>query len=159
MYVCMYEFTDDTKQEILEPTLVSVFCWCTFKWFFVKVLESTKKISQEYFLDDPGVRLVAFPKSINKICEKQLQRNSFLRKVAPNPSTKSLKNTCEKIFVLENCSVSMNKIFEINMWRNSFFQFSIFLVILVVVLNAPLLMFGISFSNPPSRNSIFIHLV
>ena len=37
------------------------------------------KIFQEYFLDDLIFRLVAILKSINKIFEKQLQRNPFLR--------------------------------------------------------------------------------
>ena len=114
MYVCM-NFQMIVNKKYQNRRLAVFFVSVPLNDFFVEVLESTKKTSQEYFLDDPGVRLVAFPKSINKICEKQLQRNSFLRKVAPNPSTKSLKNTCEKIFVLENCSVSMNKIFEINM--------------------------------------------
>ena len=114
MYVCM-NFQMIVNKKYQNRRLAVFFVSVPLNDFFVEVLESTKKISQEYFLDDPGVRLVAFPKSINKICEKQLQRNSFLRKVAPNPSTKSLKNTCEKMFVLENCSVSMNKIFEINM--------------------------------------------
>ena len=114
MYVCM-NFQMIVNKKYQNRRLAVFFVSVPLNDFFVEVLESTKKISQEYFLDDPGVRLVAFPKSINKICEKQLQRISFLRKVAPNPSTKSLKNTCEKMFVLENCSVSMNKIFEINM--------------------------------------------
>ena len=47
---------------------------------------------------------------------KKLQRYPFLRQVVQNLSTKSLKNICKK------CSVSINKIFETNMWRNSFFS-------------------------------------
>ena len=46
--------------------------------FVVEVLESMGKIFQEYFLDDLVLRLVAIPKSINKIFKKQLQRNPFL---------------------------------------------------------------------------------
>ena len=37
------------------------------------------KIFKEYFLDNPVFRLVAILKSINKVFEKQLQRNLFLR--------------------------------------------------------------------------------
>ena len=37
------------------------------------------KIFQEHFLDIPVFRLVATLKSTNKIFEKQLQRNPFLR--------------------------------------------------------------------------------
>ena len=49
--------------------------------FFVVVetLEYMNKISQEYLLDNPVFKLVAFLKSINKIFKKQLQRNPFLR--------------------------------------------------------------------------------
>ena len=81
MYACMHEFPDDNKQEILEPKLINMFCYCTFKWitFVVEVLESTNKILQEYFLDIPVFKLVAILKSINKIFEKQLQRNPLLR--------------------------------------------------------------------------------
>ena len=73
----------------------------------------------------------------------------------PNLSAKFLKNNCKEIFILENFSVSMNKIFEIHLRRNSFFffQFTILLVILFIVHNLPLLKcFGISFSKPPSRS-------
>ena len=34
---------------------------------------------QEYFLDDPVFKLLAIQKSVNKIFEKQLQKNPFLR--------------------------------------------------------------------------------
>ena len=37
------------------------------------------KIFQEHFLDNPVFRLVAIVKSINKIFQKQLQKNPFLR--------------------------------------------------------------------------------
>ena len=80
------------------------------------------KIFQEYFLDDSVFRLVAILKSINKIFEKQLQRNPFLRWVVSNLSTK----TCKEIYVLESCSVSMNKIFEVHTCDGIlFFFFSI----------------------------------
>ena len=36
------------------------------------------KFFQEHFLDNPVIRLVAILKSINKIFEKQLQKNPFL---------------------------------------------------------------------------------
>ena len=78
----------------------------------------------------------SYLKSINKIFEKYRQRNPFLKQAVPNLSTKSLKNTWEV-----SGSVSMNKIFEIHRWRGSCFQFtieSIFLSILLFVLNAPL---------------------
>ena len=79
------------------------------------------KIFQEYFLDDPVFKLVAIQKSINKIFKKQLQRNPFLRQVVPNLSTESLKNTCKEICILESCSISTNKIFEMHLRRNSYF--------------------------------------
>ena len=75
-------------------------------YFFEEVLESANKIFREHFLDDPVFRLVAILKSVNKIFEKQ------------NPlkiSTKSFKNISEKICILENWSVSTNKIFEIQL--------------------------------------------
>ena len=71
---------------------------------------------QEYFLDDPGFRLVAILKCI-KIFQNQFQRNPYLRL-----STESLKNTCKKIYILEGFSVSINKIFEVHLWRNLFFS-------------------------------------
>ena len=37
------------------------------------------KIFQEHFLDNPVFRLVAILESVNKIFEKQLQKNPFLR--------------------------------------------------------------------------------
>ena len=107
--------------------------------FVVEVLESMGKIFQEYFLDNLVLRLVAIPKSINKIFEKQLQRNPFLLQVVLNLSTKSFKNTCKEICILESCSLSVNKTFEIHLWRNSFFQFIILLVIFMIALNAPVL--------------------
>ena len=80
------------------------------------------KIFLEYFLDDPVFKLVAIQKSINNIFKKQFQRNPFLRKVVSNLSTESLKNTCKEICVLESCSVSVNKIFEMHLCRNVFFS-------------------------------------
>ena len=85
---------------------------------------------------------VCSSKSINKILEKYLQRNPFLRYVVPNLSTKFLKNTCREIQILESCSASMNKIFHIHLWSNSFFFFSLpykvysFLAIFMIFLNA-----------------------
>ena len=73
------------------------------------------KIFLEYFLDDPVFKLITIQKSINKIFKKQLKRNPFLRKVISNLSTESLKNTCKEICILERCSVSVNKIFEIRL--------------------------------------------
>ena len=70
---------------------------------------------KEYILDDPVFRLVAILKSISKVFKKQLQRNPLLRCIVQNLSTKSLKNTYEKIFILRSCSVSMNKILEIHL--------------------------------------------
>ena len=49
------------------------------KQFVLEVLKYMNKIFQEYFLDDPVIRLVAILKSINKFFEKQLERNPFLR--------------------------------------------------------------------------------
>ena len=56
-----------------------------------------------------------------------------------NLSGKSLKSTCKEICILESFFVSMNKIFEIHLWKNTFFQFTILLVIFVIVPNVPLL--------------------
>ena len=53
-------------------------------------VESMNKIFQEYFLADPVFKLAAILKSINKILQKQLQRNPL---VVPNLSTKSLKKS------------------------------------------------------------------
>ena len=38
-----------------------------------------KKIFQGHVLENPAFRLVAILKSVDKILEKQLQRNPFLR--------------------------------------------------------------------------------
>ena len=43
----------------------------------------------------------------------------------PILSAKSLKNTCKETCIIQSFSVSMNKVFEIHRWRNSFFQFTI----------------------------------
>ena len=79
------------------------------------------KLIQEHFSDDPVFRLVTILKSINKILEKQLQRNPFFKMVIPNLSAKSLKNTCEEICILESFSVSMSKIFEIHLCEGILF--------------------------------------
>ena len=81
----------------------------------MEVLESMSKIFQEYFVDDPVFRYVAILKSLFKKLEWQFQENPFLRQVVPNLSTKSLKNTCEEICILESCFLSMSKIFEMNL--------------------------------------------
>ena len=88
---------------------------------------------QEYFLDNPVFRLETILKSINKLFEKQLQRYPFLSQVVPNLPTKSLKNTWKKICILESGSVSINKIFEMHLWKNYFLWFTILLVIFVIV--------------------------
>ena len=49
------------------------------------------KTFQELFLDNPVFRLVAVLKPINKIFEKELQKNLFLMEMILNLSTKSLK--------------------------------------------------------------------
>ena len=92
--------------------------------------------------------------TINKI----FQKKSIFKVVVPNLSTKSVKNTCKEICILESCSVSMNTCEGIFFF---FFQFTILLVIFVTVLDAPpsLKIFNIRFSKPTSRNSMFIHLV
>ena len=61
----------------------------------------------------------SYSEVMTKLIEKQLQKNQFLRYVVPNLSAKSLKNTWEEICILETCSVSMNKIFEIHLRRHS----------------------------------------
>ena len=70
---------------------------------------------------------------------KTTSNKSFLTLVVLNLSTKSMKNSCKDICILENCSVSINKIPEIYLRRNSFFHFTILLVIFGIVLNAPIL--------------------
>ena len=80
--------------------------------------------------------ICSYSEVMTKLIEKQLQKNQFLRYVVPNLSTKSLKNTWEEICILETCSVSMNKIFEIHLRRHS----TILLVyICVIFLNVPLI--------------------
>ena len=73
------------------------------------------KIFQKYFLDNPVFRYVAILICINKIFQNQLQKYPLLRQAVPNLSTKSLRNTCEEIYILESCSVPMNKIFQIHL--------------------------------------------
>ena len=46
---------------------------------FAEGIYLTNKIFWEYFLESPVLRLVAIPKSIYKIVEKQLKRDPFLR--------------------------------------------------------------------------------
>ena len=82
-------------------------------------------------------------KSINKIFEKQLQGNPFLRLVVPDLQ---IKSDNQQYTILQNLqtifSVSMNKIFETHQLKNYFFQFTIegiLLAIFVNVLNTPLL--------------------
>ena len=36
-----------------------------------------------------------------------------------NLSAKLLKNTCKEVYILESFSISMSKIFEIHLWRNT----------------------------------------
>ena len=47
------------------------------------------EIFQEYYLGSSVSGLEAILRSLNKIFKKQLQRNSFLRQLVPNLSTKS----------------------------------------------------------------------
>ena len=78
MYVCMYEFPDDHKQEILEPRLFNMFRYCTFKLIiFVAVLQSMTKIFQEHFLDNPFFRLVAILKSITKFSKNNFNEINY----------------------------------------------------------------------------------
>ena len=123
---------------------------------FVVEVKLLNKIFREEFLDNlvfRFFRLVSILKSTNKIFEKHV-KNQFLRQVVPNLSPKFLKNTCREIGILESCSVSMKKTLEIHLWMNSFFQFTVLLVMIVIVK-----MFDISFIKPPSRNSMLFHLV
>ena len=119
MYVCMYIY-------ICVCVCVCV-CVCTFKWiiFVVEVLESMNKIIKEYFLDNPVLRLVTILKSI-----KELQR------VSAESINRNLEKWLQRnlICILESCSVSLNKIFEMHHWKNYFFQFTLLLVIFVTVL-------------------------
>ena len=103
------------------------------------------KIFREYFLDNPVFRLLVILKSINKTFEKQLQRNPFF-KVG---SSESINKILEK-YLRRN--LHFIKLFCIcilfcSVWTKSlkytcedfFFEFSVLLVIFVIVLNAPLL--------------------
>ena len=85
------------SKKILEPKLFNIFCQCTFQLIMcvLEVLQSMNKIFQEP-LGDPVFRSVAIMKSMNKIFETQLKRNSFLRQVVSNRTSKSLKNYSEK---------------------------------------------------------------
>ena len=55
----------------------------------------------KYFLENLVFRSVAILKCNNKVSKNQRQRNP----------------TCKEISILENCSVSMSKIFEINLLK------------------------------------------
>ena len=57
-----------------------------------------------------------------------------------------MKNTCDEIYILEGCSVSMNKSLKYTYEGILFFQFNILLVIFVIVLNAPLL-YGLTLAS------------
>ena len=96
-----------------------------------------------------------------KLSTKFSKKKSIFKVVVPNLSTKSVKNTCKEICILESCSVSMNTCEGFFFFFFFFFQFTILLVIFVTVLDAPpsLKIFNIRFSKPSSRNSMFIHLV
>ena len=59
----------------------------------------------KYFLENLVFRLVAILKSNNKVSKNQRQRNP----------------TCKEISILENCSVSMSKFFEINILKELLF--------------------------------------
>ena len=77
-----------------------------------------------------------------------------------NPSAKPLKNTCKEICILESFSVSMNKIYEIHLWKNYFF--SIYHTpgyVYDCLQYTTLKRFDITFSKPPSRNFVIIHQV
>ena len=84
MYVYMYEFPDDNKQEILGLKLFNIFCYCTFKLNIsvADILESMNKIFQEYFLDHPVFKLAGIQKSINKIFKKTTSKESVFKEVS-----------------------------------------------------------------------------
>ena len=86
------------SKKILEPKLFNIFCQCTFQLIMcvLEVLQYMNKIFQEPFLGDPVFRSVAIIKSMNNSFETQLKRNSFLRQVVSNRTSKSLKNYSEK---------------------------------------------------------------
>ena len=66
MYACIY-----FQYLMLVYLSMNYFCCGSFEIY--------EQIFQEYLLDNSVFRLVAILTSINKIFEKQLQRNPFLR--------------------------------------------------------------------------------
>ena len=76
-----------------------------------------------------GIKEIRYPKAL--IIDKQLMM--FIK--IENTTTLHKKylyseffwstNTCEEIHILESCSVSTNKVFDIQLQRNSFLQFTI----------------------------------
>ena len=118
-----------------------------------------KKIFQEYFLGNPVFRLVAILKSINKIFEKQLQRS--ILKVG---GSESINKILDKYLQWNLDFRKLICINEQNLWNlpvKEFF-FSVYHTpdyICDCSWCTTLNVFDINFSTPPSRNSIFIHLV
>ena len=73
--ICAYMYACMNFQMIF----IEMYLEMIFFFFFVSVLKSIYKIIQEYVLDDQLITLVAILKFINKIFQKQLQRNPFSR--------------------------------------------------------------------------------
>ena len=82
------------------------------------------------------------PTMYSKIYQQNFQKATSTKSIFKVGSYESLWthiNTCKEICILESCSVSIHKMFEMQMWSNFFFQFTIILVIFVTASNAPLL--------------------
>ena len=112
------------------------------------------KIFQEYFLDDPVFRSVAILKSISKKNFKEIHflSSEFINKILQKHLRRNLH--VRKLF----------SIYEHNFWNAPVkeFFFSVYHTpgyICDCSWCTTLKVFDINFSTPPSRNSIFIHLV
>ena len=67
--VCMHEFPNDNKQEILVLKLFNIFCWCIYQQNF-PITTSKRSIFK-----------IGSSESIYRILEKYLQRNLHFRKL------------------------------------------------------------------------------
>ena len=98
------------------------------------------KIFQQYFLDDLVFRLVAILKSINKIFEKTISKKSIFK----IGTFESINKILEKYLQINLHFRKLFCIYEQNLWNTPvkeffFFQFTVLLVIFVIVLNVPLI--------------------
>ena len=76
MYVCIYKFQDDNKQEILELKLFNIFCYLylfvPLNEYFCRNFRIYEQNLSRILFRQSSSKLAAIQKSINKILEKQL---------------------------------------------------------------------------------------